>query len=97
MTYRVVKTILSRFGLKSLIQRRRIFYVAAYRHPNADIIRFMHYFQETLLKIEKENKLTCVMGDYFNIHLIDYSNHVPRNDFINTIHPHFLSIFSSDT
>ena len=30
MTYRVVKMILSRFGLKSLIQRQRILYAAVY-------------------------------------------------------------------
>ena len=73
---------------------KNILCCCVYRHPNTDITRFIDYFQDKLSIIEKENKMTCIMGD-FNINLIDYSNHAPMNDFINMMFSHHLqpSIF----
>ena len=61
---------------------KNILCCCAYRHPNTDTARFSDHLQEKLSKIENENKLICIMGD-FNINLLDYANHNPTNDFIN--------------
>ena len=61
---------------------KNILSCCAYRHPNTDTTKFSDHLQEKLSKIDNENKLICVMGD-FNINLIDYANHTPTNDFIN--------------
>ena len=40
--------------------------------------------QEIMTKIENENKLVFIMGD-FNINLLNYENHTPKSDFLNTL------------
>ena len=57
-------------------------FCCAYRHPSSDISKFSDHFQETFSKLENENKLIFVIGD-FNINLLNHENHTPTNEFIN--------------
>ena len=61
---------------------KNILCCCAYRHPSSDISKFSDYFQETFSKLENENKLIFVIGD-FNINLLNHENHTPTNEFIN--------------
>ena len=61
---------------------KNILCCCAYRHPSSDISVFSDHFQETFSKLENENKLIFVMGD-FNINLLNHENHTPTNEFIN--------------
>ena len=61
---------------------KNILCCCAYRHPSSDISKFSDHFQETFSKLENENKLIFIMGD-FNINLLNHENHTPTNEFIN--------------
>ena len=60
----------------------------AYRHPNSEI-KFNDHMQEIMTKIESENKLVFIMGD-FTINLLNYENHTTTNDFLNTFFTNHL-------
>ena len=45
--------------------------------------------QEIMSKIANENKRVFIMGD-FNINLLNYENHTPTSDFINTFFTNHL-------
>ena len=45
--------------------------------------------QEIVTKIERENKLVFIMGN-FNINLLNYENHTPTSDFLNTFFTNHL-------
>ena len=68
---------------------KNILCCCVYQHPSSDINEFKDHMQETITKIENENKLVFVMGD-FNINLLNYENHTPTNDFINTFFTNHL-------
>ena len=54
----------------------------AYRHPNTDISIFTNYISKCLRKINKENKL-CYLSGNFNIDLLKYDSSNKHRDFLN--------------
>ena len=63
---------------------KNILCCCAYRHPSSDISKFSDHFQETFSKLENDNKLIFVTGDFY-INLLNLENHTPTNEFINMI------------
>ena len=60
-----------------------------YRHPSSDLSSFINYLTSTLQKVQKENKVLFIMGD-FNINLFNYDSHTETNDFLNLMISHYL-------
>ena len=60
-----------------------------YRHPSSDLSSFINYLTSTLQKVQKENKVLFIMGDY-NINLFNYDSHTETNDFLNLMISHYL-------
>ena len=60
-----------------------------YRHPSSNLENFLNKFYSVIGKINEENKLCLVSGD-FNINLLNYDNHPLTEDFINTLNSFFL-------
>ena len=54
----------------------------AYRHPNTDISVFTNYISKCLRKINEENKLCYLSGD-FNIDLLKYDSSNKHRGFLN--------------
>ena len=63
---------------------KNVLFCCAYRHPSSDISIFNDHIQDVISKLETENKLIYIMGD-FNIDLLKYENHTLTSDFINMI------------
>ena len=55
-----------------------------YRHPHSNISNFMDYINSITEKINQENKLCLIMGD-FNIDLLKIDSHIESDNFINTL------------
>ena len=68
---------------------KNILFCCAYRHPSSDIDKFNEHMQEIITKIENEKKLVFIMGN-FNINSLNYENHTPTSDFINTFFANHL-------
>ena len=68
---------------------KNILCCCVYRHPSSAITKFNDHLEETLHKVEKENKLVFIMGD-FNIDLLIYEKDTPTNEFINMMFSHHL-------
>ena len=61
-----------------------------YRHPHIDLNEFNDYFVNNLLgKISKENKILVLLGD-FNAELLNYDQHSPTNEFLDSLSSHML-------
>ena len=73
-----------------------MFYVVLRRHPSSEINKFNYHMQEIMTKIENENKLVFIMGD-FNIKLLHYENHSPTSDFLNTFFTNHLEPATSQS
>ena len=58
-----------------------------YRPPASDINSFSQQFAEILHKLDKENKLVYLMGD-FNINLFNSDKYIPCSDFLNLMYAH---------
>ena len=56
-----------------------------YRHPSMDVTDFnQNYLNGLLDKISKEEKNIFLLGD-FNINLLNYNEHRPTNDFLDSL------------
>ncbi len=66
---------------------KNILCCCVYRHPSSAISKFNDHLEETLSKVEKENKLVLIMGD-FNIDLLSYEKDTSTNEFINMMFSH---------
>ena len=56
-----------------------------YRHPSMDVTDFnQNYLNGLLDKISKEEKNIFLLGD-FNINLLNYNEHIPTNDFFDSL------------
>ena len=60
-----------------------------YRHPETDMSSFIDHIDQTLQKVQNENKSVFMMGD-FNINLLKYQSHPETNDFITLIVSHYF-------
>ena len=58
-----------------------------YRPPASDINSFSQQFAEILHKLDKENKLVYLMGD-FNINIFNSDRYIPCSDFLNLMYAH---------
>ena len=56
-----------------------------YRPPGQDLNEFNQIMQELLEKVQKENKICYVMGD-FNINLLNCEKHKQTTDFVDKLH-----------
>ena len=65
-----------------------------YRHPSSDINLFIEHMNETLSKLERENKYCLLMGD-FNVNLLNYDCHPPTQLFLNSLSSSFFHPFIS--
>ena len=63
---------------------RNVLCCCAYRHPSSDISIFNDHIEDVISKLETENKLIYIVGD-FNTDLLKYENHTLTSDFINMI------------
>ena len=53
-----------------------------YRNPHGDITSFMEYLNSSVDKIQRENKICVVMGD-FNLGLLKFETHNDTDAFLN--------------
>ena len=60
-----------------------------YRHPNSNIDIFLNNLYSAIDIINQEKRL-CVMSGDFNLSLLNYESHPPREDFINDLNSYFL-------
>ena len=58
-----------------------------YRPPNTDPVAFNESFQEILTKIDRENRICYLLGD-FNLDLFKADHHGPTSDFLNSLFSH---------
>ena len=58
-----------------------------YRPPNTDPVAFNESFQEILTKIDRENRIYYLLGD-FNLDLFKADHHGPTSDFLNSLFSH---------
>ena len=71
-------------------KRKNIVCGCVYKHPSFSPASFSAEFLDNVLpKIESENKLVTIMGD-FNINLLDYDTHIGASNFYDTIACHNL-------
>ena len=52
-----------------------------YKHPSMDVLDFNSFINQLLDKVSKEQKQIFLHGD-FNINLLNYDEHQPNNDFL---------------
>ena len=52
---------------------QNITYAVLYRHPKANLECFTNYLYSVLDKIQNENRLCVILGD-FNINLLNYES-----------------------
>ena len=69
---------------------RKLICEVVYRHPRNQIDSFVNYSYQCLDKIQQENKICVIMGD-FNINLNNYTSHASTKNFVNTICSYFYS------
>ena len=69
-------------------QKRILFVILFYRHPNTSLQSFLDHFSKILDKFHEE--LCVVMGD-FNINLLNCDSHALTGEFINLLFSYFLS------
>ena len=62
-----------------------------YMHPNSNIDIFLNNVYSVIDIIHQEKKL-CVMSGDFNLSILNYENHPPTEDFINTLNSCFLEL-----
>ena len=56
-----------------------------YRHPHMDFYEFNDYYVNNLLdKLSKKKQTVFLLGD-LNIDLLDYDQHSPTNEFLNSL------------
>ena len=56
-----------------------------YKHPNMDVSEFNKNYLNTLLdKLSNKNKQVFLLG-YFNINLLNYNDHQPKNEFLDSL------------
>jgi len=60
-----------------------------YRHPHSNIDQFIEYLNNTIEKLNNENKYCVIMGD-FNIDLLNTS-HPATDEFLNTLETRFFN------
>jgi len=60
-----------------------------YRHPHADLAKFMNFLNTALNKIGHSKKLCTVMGD-FNLDLLQMESHNETDNFLNTLGSSFF-------
>ena len=60
-----------------------------YRHPNGNLDNFQEYMNSTLDTIQRQNKLSLMMGD-FNLDLLKYETHNGTDFGTSLFHPHIL-------
>ena len=60
-----------------------------YRHPNSNLNNFLDYINSTTDKINRENKLCLLLGD-FNIDLLKIETHVDTDNFLNILGSSFF-------
>ena len=66
-----------------------------YRHPHMDFYEFNDYYVNNLLdKLSKKKQTVFLLGD-LNIDLLDYDQHSPTNEFLNSLSPHMLLPYCS--
>ena len=57
-----------------------------YKHPNIDDFDFNESYLNTLFdKLSKEDKQVFLLGDFFNINLLNYNDHKPTNEFLDSL------------
>ena len=55
-----------------------------YKHPNMDVLHFKNNYLSQIFEIvSKEQKQVFLLGD-FNINLLNYNDHQPKNDFLDS-------------
>ena len=68
-----------------------------YRPPNQNVEAFLDKFSSIMSIISKDNKHCYLMGD-FNLNLFQYENHIPTQEFMNTLFSHlFLPLINRPT
>ena len=60
-----------------------------YRPPNQNVEAFLDKFSSIMSIISKDNKHCYLMGD-FNLNLFQYENHIPTQEFMNTLFSHLF-------
>ena len=66
-----------------------------YRPPNTDPVAFNESFQEILTKIDRENRICYLLGD-FDLDLFKADHHGPTSDFLNSLFPIHIGRLSQD-
>jgi exonuclease III len=66
--------------IQSSLINQNIICGVIYRHPHSDISTFMTYLNNTLDRINNEQKLCVLMGD-FNLNLLNWDSHSPTEEF----------------
>ena len=52
-----------------------------YKHPNMDVLEFIHHLNQMLEKVSKEEKQIFLLGD-FNINVLNYNVHQLTDGFL---------------
>ena len=60
-----------------------------YRPPNQNLEAFLDKFNSIISIISKDNKHCYLMGD-FNLNLLHYDNHIPTQQFMNSLFSHLF-------
>ena len=60
-----------------------------YRRPNQNLEAFLDKFNSIISIISKDNKHCYLMGD-FNLNLLHYDNHIPTQQFMNSLFSHLF-------
>ena len=74
-------------------KKANIIYGMIYRHPSMDVTDFnQNYLNGLLDKVPKEEKNIFLLGD-FNINLLNYNEHRPTNNFLDSLGSSSLLLF----
>ena len=60
-----------------------------YKHPNMNVSGFNFLINQPLDKISEEQKQIFLLGD-FNINLLNYNEHQPTNEFLDSLAPNSI-------
>ena len=61
-----------------------------YKHPTMDVLDFKNnYLGQIFESVSKERKQVFLLGD-FNINLLNYNDHQPTNDFLDSLASNFF-------
>ena len=66
------------------LKKSNIIVGAIYRHPKMDVTEFNNILNNLLKKINQEQKTVFLLGD-FNIDLMHYNEHKPKNEFLHSL------------